>query len=127
MNAAASAGDFFVTSAGDALFVFRGACGGVDQMRVRIDEPGKNNTSAEVEFTRAARFAEAFNAATRSDGGDTSVANQQRAIANDAEIAKREATARRRPSQSEKLRAASDEHISQLRGGREFSHGCQRY
>jgi len=74
-DAAAGASDFFVGGSGDALFVFRGAGGGVDQMRVRINEAGEDDAATEIKFASAARLAEAFHAAARADGGDASVAN----------------------------------------------------
>lgn len=127
MNAAASVRDFFVSSARNTLFVFGGARGGKNEMRMRIDETGKNNTSAEVEPARAVGFAEAFDAAARPNADDTPVANQQRAIANDAQIAKRAATARCRAAQSDQFGASGDEDVFRLRRERKFSHGCQRY
>ena len=96
-------------------------------MRVRIDESGKDNAAPEIDFARAARFAEVFHAAARADGGDASVANQKRAIANDAQIAERVATARRGTAQSDKFGASGDEDVFRFRPGGDFSHGCQRY
>ena len=45
---AAFLGDFFVASAGDALFVFVGAAAWENQMRVGIDEAGENHASREI-------------------------------------------------------------------------------
>jgi len=78
---------------------------------MRINEAGKDNASAEIEFTRPAGFRKPFNAAARADGGDAPVANQQRAIANDAKIAECAATARRGSAQSKKFGASGDENI----------------
>lgn len=80
-------------------------------MRMRINEAGKNDASAEIEFARAARFAEVFNAAARADGGNAPIANQQRGIANDARIAERAATAWCSSAKSKKFGAPSDENI----------------
>ena len=80
-------------------------------MRMRINEAGENDASAQIEFTRPAGFRKIFNAAARADGGDASVAKQQCAIANDAEIAERTATARRGSTKSEKFGAANDEDV----------------
>lgn len=96
-------------------------------MRMRINEAGEDNTSAEIEFARVARVAEAFDAAARADGGDASVANQQCAIANDAKIAERTATAWCDSAKSKKFGASGDEDVFRLRRGGDFSHGCQRY
>ena len=111
MNSAAGAGDFLVTSPANALFVLGCAGGRENEMRMRINEARQNDAPAEVKFTRVASFAEAFNAAARVDRGDASVANQQRTIANDAQIGERLSTARRGSPQSEKFSAASDENI----------------
>ena len=55
-------------------------------MGMRVDETGENYASAEIEFFRAARFLVTFDAAARSDGGDAVIANQQCAIANQAQF-----------------------------------------
>lgn len=75
-NASARAGDFFVGGAGDALFVFGGAGARMDEVRVRIDETGNDNTASEVEFARAAGFGHALDLAARADGGDAAFANE---------------------------------------------------
>ena len=49
-NAASSGGDFFVARAGDTLFEIDKARGGEDRMGVGIDEAGKDDLAAAVDF-----------------------------------------------------------------------------
>ena len=98
-DAAAFARDFLVAGAGDALFVFRGAAGGENQVRVGIDEAGKNDATGEIEFFGAARGAEFFDAAARADGSDAIFVNEDGAVANDAEFTEGFAAAGNGPAQ----------------------------
>lgn len=97
------------------------------QMRMRVNEAGENDAAAEVEFARATGFAQAFDATARTNSRDASLANEERAIANDTEIAERSATPRSRSAKSEKLGAAGDEDVCLPGTGGGFRHGCQRY
>lgn len=94
---------------------------------MRIDEAGDDDVVGEVEFAGAAGFAEAFDLAARADGGDASIANEERAIADDSGIAERPATARYGSAKSEKLSAARHESVLLPRLCESFVHGCQRY
>lgn len=95
-DAAAGTSDFFISVAGDALFVFGSPRGGVDKVRVRVDEAGKNDAAVQVEFARTARFGKAFDAAAWTDGGDVSIMDEKRPIQKDARVSKLPAPARRR-------------------------------
>lgn len=110
-NAAACAGDFLVGGAGDALFVFSSARARMNKMRVRIDEAGNDNASSEIEFACAAGFGQPFDRSARANGGDATVANQKRAVGDDARVSKRAAAARRRTAKRENLRAIGEQLI----------------
>jgi len=119
-DAAAGFRDFFVADAGDSFFVLGGAALGKNKVRMRIDEPGENDASAEIEFLGATRLAKAFDVFARSHGVNFALANQERAVADDFEITQFAAASRSGPAQGEKLRAASDEQVGHDAGD-EFS------
>ena len=87
-NSAAASRDFFVSFSGDALLVFVGAA-----LREKSGECAnrRNREGPRVRRDRVFRARRASRRrsmrAARADGGDAIAANQQRAIANDAEIA----------------------------------------
>jgi hypothetical protein len=72
-------------------------------MGVRINEPGKNDASAEIKFLGATRLAKAFDVFARSHGVNFALANQESAVADDFEIAQFAAASRSGPAQGEKL------------------------
>ena len=102
-DAAARFRNFFVANASDSFFVLGGATLGKNQVRMRIDESGENDASAEIEFLGATRLAQAFDVFARSDGVNFALANQERAIADNFEIAQFAAASRSGPAQGEKL------------------------
>ena len=114
-DSATSLCDFFVACASDALFVFLGAAAGENQMRVRIDEAWQNDASGEINLFGTARFAQFLDAAAWTDGRDAVFADQDCAVADDAEVAERFAAAGNGTAQSQQLRAAGDEQVG---------HGC---
>ena len=111
MNSAAAVSDFFVGSAGDALFVFGGAAAGKNQMRVGIDEPWEDDAPAQVQFFRATRCAPAFDAAARSHSCDAIATDENGAIPDNLEVAQRFAAAGSRAAQGEEFRAACDQQV----------------
>jgi hypothetical protein len=102
-DAAARFRNFFVADASDSFFVLGGATLGKNQVRMRIDESGENDASAEIEFLGATRLAKAFDVFARSHGVNFALANQERAIADDFKIAQFAAASRSGPAQGEKL------------------------
>ncbi len=78
-------------------------------MRVRIDEAGENHASRQIDFFGAARLAQFFDAAARTDGGDAIFVNEDGAVGNDAEVAESFAAAGNWSAQGQQLRAAGDE------------------
>jgi hypothetical protein len=99
MNSSSAASDLFIGGAGDALFVFIGAAGGMNQVRVRIDETRKNNAPAQVQLLRAPGFRQAFDAASWPHGNHAIIAHQQRAIADDPKFAERASAPGNGPAQ----------------------------
>jgi hypothetical protein len=72
-------------------------------MRVRINEAGENDASAEIYFLGATRVAQAFDVFARPDGVNFALANQERAVADDFEITQFAAASRSGSAQGEKL------------------------
>ena len=126
-NAAAGAGDFLVSGAGDTLFVFGGARGGVDEVSVGVDKAGEDDAATEIEFTGTGGFGEALNAAARANGGEASIADENRTIVDDAGGGEGGAAARRRATESENFGAIGNEpRIFCARIGH-FGFVCSRY
>ena len=96
-------------------------------MRVRIDEAGEDDAAAEVESARATGFAEAFDPAARADGGDASIVNEKRTIANDGKIVECAATTGRSSAKSEELGASGDQQIGCLVTFVDWRHATERY
>ena len=80
-------------------------------MSVRIHEAGKNHASAEVEFFAAPRGAQPLDAAARANRSDAIVMNEQRTVANDAEIREGAAAPGYSSAQSKQFRTAGDQPI----------------
>ena len=78
-------------------------------MRVRIDEAGNDDAASQIDFAGAAGFGQALDAATRTDGGDESIANQNRAVEDDVGPIEGFAAARRGSAKREDLGAICDE------------------
>jgi hypothetical protein len=110
-NSTAGARDLFVGFSGDALLVFRRAACGKNQMSVGVDEAGKHHAPAQVEFFGATRRAQALDAATRANGSDAVVMNEQSAIANNGEIGKGASAPGHGAAQGNQLRTAGNQPI----------------
>jgi hypothetical protein len=81
------------------------------QMRVRIHEAGQNYASSKIDFFSAARLAQFFDAAPRTDGSDAIFLDEDGAVGNDAEVAESFAAAGNWSAQSQQLRTAGDEQV----------------
>src|SRR5690348_5083315 len=110
-NAATGASDLFVGGAEDALFVFGSAAGGENQVRMRIDEAGQENASAQVEFFGATSSAKPLDSSARPDGGDAVATDEDGPIANDFQVAQGGAATGNGTAQGEQLRAARNQQV----------------
>jgi hypothetical protein len=99
--AATGARDFFVAGSSDTFFMLIGAARGEDEVRVRIHKTRKDNAAVEIEFSCAASKRVARNFAASSDGDDAAFADEERAVADDAEIAEGAAAPGRGATQSQ--------------------------
>src|ERR1700722_5267826 len=114
-NSAARASDLFVSCAGNALFVLRGAAKRKNQVSVRIDKSGQNNTPAKLQLFRASRFRHTFDAPLRADRRDAILIHQNRAVANDFNLPECASAPWHRPAHRQNLRAPGNQPVR---------HGC---
>jgi hypothetical protein len=78
---------------------------------VRIDEAREHHASCEIDLFGAARLAQFFDAAARTDGGDAVFVDENSAVGNDAKLAESFAAAGNYSAQGQQLRAAGDEEV----------------
>ncbi len=126
-DSAARARDLFVRFSGNALLVFVRAARGENQVRVRIDEAGKNHAAAEIELFGAARLLQALDAAARADRRDAIAVDEQRAIANQAQFREGSSAARDGAAQREQLRAAGNQPVGHDSGPDTNAYGVKHY
>ncbi len=88
-NAASGMGDLFVARAGNALFEVEETRGGEDRVGVRIDKAGEDNLAGAVDFFGVLSELVFGEFVGGSNGGDFAVGDQDCAVVNDADFAKR--------------------------------------
>src|SRR5580704_1325423 len=88
-NASAFAGNLFVAGALDFELIFFGAAGSVNEVGMRVDEAGKDNAAANIDFFGLCGVFVGFNLFARTNCDYAVVANQEGALFYDAEIRER--------------------------------------
>src|SRR5438445_398921 len=78
---------------------------------MRIDKSRQYDASADIKFLSGPCFGQRFNFRARAHGGNHAVADQYRAVFNDAEFGEGFAAARNAPAKRQQLRRASDEQV----------------
>lgn len=80
-------------------------------MGMRIDEAGQYHAATKIEFFGTARLSKPLDLALRPDGRDPITLDENRAIADGAEVVERTAPARHWPAERENLAAAGNKKV----------------
>src|SRR6266404_2648109 len=78
---------------------------------MRIDKSRQYDALADIKFLRGPCFGQRFNFRARAHCGNHALADQYRAVFNDAELGEGFAAARNAPAKRQQLRRASDEQV----------------